>query len=87
MRRAAISSASNIVEGSGKESLVEFIRYLEISFGSLRELNYLFSVAKRLGYINEADGFTCESKLNENEKVLAALIRKLRQTNALIPNN
>ncbi len=48
MRRAAISVASNIVEGCARESLIEYRRFLEMSFGSLKELHYQFSVATRL---------------------------------------
>jgi four helix bundle protein len=78
MRRAGISVASNIVEGSARESQAEYCRFLEMAFGSLRELHYQFSVATRLGYVKEADVNPGEIKLIETEKVLAALIRKLR---------
>jgi four helix bundle protein len=77
MRRAGISVASNIVEGCARESLIEYRRFLEMSYGSLKELHYQFSVATRLGYVNETDKGQCELKLVETEKVLATLIRKL----------
>ncbi len=77
MRRAGISVASNIVEGCARESLIEYRRFLEMSYGSLKELHYQFSVATRLGYVNEMIN-SIELKLIETEKVLATLIRKLR---------
>jgi four helix bundle protein len=78
MRRAAISVPSNIVEGCARESQVEYLRFLEIAFSSLRELHYQFGLAIRLNYINDENIKTCELKFKETEKVVAALIRAFR---------
>lgn len=80
MRRAAVSVPSNIVEGCARGSQTEYHRFLEIAFGSLRELNYQFTLAIRLEYIEEKDSNTsrCKSKLVEAEKVLGSLIRSMR---------
>ncbi len=78
MRRCAVSIPSNIVEGSARESQPEYIRFLEISFGSLKELHYQFSLASRLGYLLEAAYNSINERFNETEKVLAALIKTLR---------
>ena len=80
MRRAAVSVPSNIVEGCARESQNEYLRFLEIAFGSLRELHYQFSLAKRLGYLRDDDISNYDSKIVETEKVLGALIRSLRKT-------
>ncbi len=79
MRRAAISFASNIVEGCARESQTEYLRFLEIAFGSLRELHYQFSLSKHLGYCDEHEVSDCDSKMVETEKVLGALIRSMRK--------
>lgn len=50
MRRAAVSIPSNIVEGCSRETEAEYLRFLEIAFGSLRELHYQLSLAERLGF-------------------------------------
>jgi four helix bundle protein len=78
MRRAAVSVASNIVEGYGRDSLTEYVRFLDISFGSFREVHYQASLAARLGFLNDQDAQKCEEKMTETEKVLASLIRSLR---------
>ena len=78
MRRAAVSVASNIVEGCARESQTEYLRFLEIVFGSLRELHYQVGLSIRLGYLSERDTSTCEQKLVEAEKVLGALMRSMR---------
>ncbi len=79
MRRAAVSVPSNIVEGCARESQAEYLRFLEIAFGSLRELHYQFSLAKRLGYLDAVDVSDYNLKMVEAEKVLGALVRSMRR--------
>ncbi len=78
MRRAAISVPSNIVEGCARESQGEYLRFLEMAFGSLRELHYQFGLVKRLGYTDNPGVCDCDSKMAETEKVLGALLRSMR---------
>ena len=79
MRRSAVSVPSNIVEGCARESQAEYLRFLEIAFGSLRELRYQYTLAVRLDYLKSAEISGNELKISETEKVLAALIRSLRK--------
>jgi len=78
MRRAAVSVPSNIVEGCTRESQAEYLRFLEIAFGSLRELHYQLGLGRRLGYTNEPGVSECDARIVETEKVLSALIRSMR---------
>ena len=78
MRRAAVSIPSSIVEGCARESQVEHVRFLEIAFGSIRELNYPCSLARRLDYFEGEMSTALFSKIAEAEKVLGALLRSLR---------
>jgi four helix bundle protein len=78
MRRAAVSIPSNIVEGCARDTQSEYLRFLDIAFGSLRELHYQFDLAKRLDFIDGQNVSDVESKIVETEKVLNSLIRTLR---------
>lgn len=79
MRRAAVSIPSNIVEGCSRETEAEYLRFLEIAFGSLRELHYQLSLAERLGYPDKDLYPKCDETLIRMGKVLSALIRSIRK--------
>ena len=78
IRRAAVSVPSNIVEGCARDSEAEYLRFLTIAFGSLRELHYQLRLSKRLGFLGNEDFSSLEPKVEETEKVLNGLIRALR---------
>ena len=78
MRRAAVSVPSNIVEGCARDSQADYLRFLNIAFGSLRELHYQLNLSKQLGFLRNQESSLIESKIVETEKVLNALIRALR---------
>ena len=78
MRRAAVSVPSNIVEGCARDSEGNYLRFLNMSFGSLRELRYQIGLSNRLGFLSMKDMGIIEPKIAENEKVLSGLIRSLR---------
>ena len=69
---------SNIVEGCARESQAEYLRFLEIAFGSLRELHNQLGLSKRPGHSDEHEISNRESKIAEAEKVLGALFRSMR---------
>jgi four helix bundle protein len=52
LRRAAVSIASNIVEGCARSSQADYIRFLDMTFGSAREVGYQLTLAKRLTYLS-----------------------------------
>jgi four helix bundle protein len=70
LRRAAISIASNIVEGAARSSLPEFVRFLEISYGSAKEVENQLSIAEKLGYGQSDATHAISDQASETAKVL-----------------
>jgi len=66
------------VEGCARDSEADYIRFLNIAFGSLRELHYQLNLSHRLGFLSIQDSSLIEPTVEETEKVLSGLIRALR---------
>jgi four helix bundle protein len=79
IRRAAVSVASNIVEGSARNSQADYVRFLDMSFASARELQYQLSLAYRLDYLSQDNYESVGKSTEETLKVLAGLLRSLRK--------
>ena len=78
LRRASLSVASNIVEGCSRESQRDFQRFIEIPFGSAKEVEYQLSVAFRLNYLDQSAFDQASSIATETCKVLNGLLKSLR---------
>ena len=78
IRRAAVSVASNIVEGCARHSEADYLHFLNMAYGSARELQYQASLAYRLGYMNDESYRSLGQVCEETSKVLNGLIRSLR---------
>jgi len=77
VRRAAASVAANIAEGSARLTAADFLRFLGIANGSMRETGYLLHLASRLGYVGDADYAALSKQHDEASRVLWGLIESV----------
>ncbi|HET7203011.1 MAG TPA: four helix bundle protein [Steroidobacteraceae bacterium] len=88
LRRASVSIPSNIAEGTARRTTKEFIHFLHIARGSLAELDTQLLLARRFGYLTEAETTNLESQVHEVGRllnaVLAGLRRRLRRSSSAL---
>lgn len=77
MRRSAMSIPTNIAEGCGRQSDPDFVRFLVISNGSTKELDYQLLLSKDLGYIDETNYQNLHSQADEVGRMLNGLINSI----------
>ena len=77
VRRAAVSSAANIVEGSARLSTREYVSFLNVASGSATESCYLLSLAGRRGLLSEADAARLSAGYSDLSAGLRAMIQAL----------
>jgi len=70
IRRASVSIPANIAEGTSRTSKKETAHFLNIAQGSAAELETLFQVAQRVGYVVNA---SAEPLTGQVRKMLSGL--------------
>src|SRR5262245_36825684 len=78
LRRAAVSVAANIVEGSARRSEKAYVRHLSIAYSSAKELEYEISVARRENYFARAIGAELGQRSSRTSRALWSLIAVLK---------
>jgi len=76
IRRASTSIASNIAEGFGRKSRVDFKRFLRISMGSLNEVKTQLFLSSKLGYLNEEDRYKLHQLAEEISKMMHSILNR-----------
>ena len=77
LRRASVSAAVNIVEGTARESEGEYVHFLNIALGSATEVRYLLDLSCRLGYVGFTESAPVVDASDELVRSLQHLDRKL----------
>jgi four helix bundle protein len=83
MRRAAVSVASNIAEGCGRQGDRELARFLRIARGSVHEVECQLMLAGELGYLKQETCADLERSTAELSRMLNRLIRTFPARNSL----
>lgn len=79
IRRAAVSIPVNIVEGSAKKSSKEFLYFLNVAYGSSKELAVLIDLSKDVGYIKEEVHKRISDQIDNFNKKIFLFIRHVEK--------
>ena len=80
IRRAATSVPANIAEGYGRDSKGEYIQFLRISQGSLKELETHLTLSSRVGLVAEPETKIVLDDCDRLGKMLHRPIRSLQSS-------
>lgn len=81
VRRSCVSVMANIAEGYDRRGDKEFVRFLNISKGSLAEVKSHLFVAFDVGYIDESTNRKLGDEIDEVGRLISGLIRYLKTNN------
>ena len=79
IRRATVSAACNIVEGSARQTEREYLHFINMATGSAAEAEYLVPLAVRLGFLNRTDAEPLVRRYAGLSSGLRAMIRTLQK--------
>jgi len=80
LRRAAVSISANLAEGNGRGTQKDFVRFIEIAFGSLMETVSHITIAKQESYVTAEVHEELYTQAERLGRVLSGLRRSLGQT-------
>jgi four helix bundle protein len=79
IRRSAVSVPANIAEGNGRENRGEYIQFLRVAQGSLKELETHVLLANRIGLTTSDSLNALLDQCDPVGRMLRALIRSLQK--------
>lgn len=81
IRRSAVSIPANIAEGYGRDSRGEYVQFLRIAQGSLKELETHLILAEQVKLTALDSTAEIQSQCDEVGRMLRSLIRSIQSTN------
>lgn len=79
LKRCTYSVPLNIVEGCGRSTDKDFLRFLDIALGSIHETEYCSLLACDLKYITEEKYKELLKRINDVKAMLINLIKAIRK--------
>lgn len=70
LRRASSSIMANIAEGCGRQTNKDFLRFLYMALGSLKECESFLLLAKDLGFVRENEFSELDSQMQQLGKMI-----------------
>ena len=78
LNRAAVSVASNIAEGAGRNSDKEFVNFLSIAVGSCCELETQLIISNRIGFVSNENLDILVKSIFEIQNMIYSLQTKIK---------
>ncbi len=78
LRRAVVSIPSNIAEGQGRSTTRDFMNFLAIANGSLKEVETQILISQRLGYVREPQTSELITLTTEVGRIVSGLRNSLQ---------
>lgn len=77
LSRSSVSVPSNITEGQARQHTSEFRQILYVALGSAADVDTQITIARELGYVEEAEAGDIQDRIDELRRMTYGLIARL----------
>ncbi|WP_395052539.1 four helix bundle protein [Flavobacterium sp.] len=79
IRKSAISIPSNIAEGSGRDGIKDYLKFLNIAISSLFELQTQIEISKNIEYLDDIQFNKIFEDTRELERMIVSFTNKIKE--------